>query len=133
MTGINPAMAMGFIPDINPFLKSANGRLAWWRIPQLLWCIKNTKRHLLKGIAFGVDPEYQRKGAFAELIHSIYNEHTRTKYSDFYLATIRGHNRVMVKSISNLGVEVERVHLAYRKILDNSIPLEPFDFMELTT
>ncbi|MEM6376612.1 MAG: hypothetical protein AAF705_00225, partial [Bacteroidota bacterium] len=96
-----------------------------------LFKIRTTKSHLLKGIAFGIDPDYQRRGAFAELIDSIYNDYTKNRYSDYYLATIRGHNTVMVKSISNLGVKVERVHLAYRKMLDENLPLNPFEFMEI--
>lgn len=126
-----PVAFAGFIPDINPFLKKMNGRLKWYKLPGLLWKIRTTKSHLLKGIAFGIDPAYQRRGAFAELIDSIYNDHTRQRYSDYYLATIRGHNTVMVKSISNLGVKVERVHLAYRKMLDQHLPLDPFEFMEI--
>ena len=128
-----PVAFAGFIPDINPFLKKMNGRLKWYKLPGLLLKIKTTKSHLLKGIAFGIDPDYQRRGAFAELIDSIYNDYTKKRYSDYYLATIRGHNTVMVKSISNLGVKVERVHLAYRKMLDENLPLNPFEFMEIGT
>lgn len=126
-----PVAFAGFIPDINPFLKKMQGKLKWYKLPGLLWKIRSTKRHLLKGIAFGIDPDYQRRGAFAELIDAIYNDHTQQRYSDYYLATIRGHNTVMVKSISNLGVKVERVHLAYRKMLDKKLPLNPFEFMEI--
>lgn len=126
-----PVAFAGFIPDINPFLKKMNGRLKWYKLPGLLYKIRTTKSHLLKGIAFGIDPAYQRRGAFAELIDAIYNDHTRQRYSDYYLATIRGHNTVMVKSISNLGVKMERVHLAYRKMLDKNLPLNPFEFMEI--
>jgi GNAT superfamily N-acetyltransferase len=128
-----PVAFAAFIPDINPFLRKMKGRLTWYKIPGLIWQIRRSKKHLLKGIAFGIDPEYQRRGAIAALIDYIYNDHTRGRYSDFYLATIRGHNSVMVNSISNLGVKVERVHLAYRKMLDKSLPLEPFDFLDLET
>lgn len=126
-----PVAFAAFIPDLNPFLRKLKGALPWYRIPGFIWRIRRAKTHLLKGIAFGIDPEYQRRGAFAALIDYIYNDHTRRRYTDFYLATIRGHNTLMVKSITNLGVKVERVHLAYRKMLDESLPLEPFDFMDV--
>ena len=126
-----PVAFAAFMPDLNPFLLKQAGRLRWYQIPGFLLRIRRAKKHLLKGIAFGIDPEYQRKGAFAALIAAIYNDHTRTRYSDFYLATIRGHNSVMVKSISNLGVAVERVHLAYRKMIDEQLPLAPFPFLEI--
>ncbi|HKK74645.1 MAG TPA: hypothetical protein VJ953_06215 [Saprospiraceae bacterium] len=126
-----PVAFAAFMPDLNPYLRPYKGKLRWHQIPSFLFRIRRAKSHLLKGIAFGIDPEYQRRGAFAALIDYIYNEHTQTRYSDFYLATIRGHNTVMVKSISNLGVQVERVHLAYRKMIDQSLALDPFPFMDL--
>lgn len=126
-----PVAFAAFMPDLNPFLRKYNGKLPWYRLPNFLLRIRRAKSHLLKGIAFGIDPEYQRRGAFAALIDYIYNEHTRTRYSHFYLATIRGHNSVMVKSISNLGVKVERVHIAYRKMIGEQFPLDPFPFMDL--
>lgn len=126
-----PVAFAAFMPDLNPFLRRYKGKLRWYQIPGFLLRIRRAKSHLLKGIAFGIDPEYQRRGAFAALIDYIYNEHTCTRYANFYLATIRGHNTVMVKSISNLGVEVERVHLAYRKMIDQQLPLDPFPFMEV--
>jgi hypothetical protein len=123
-----PVAFAGFIPDINPFLKPFKGRLNLLRIPLFLWRLKSAPKHLLKGIALGIDPAYQRIGAFAVLIDALYDEHLRWRYSDFYLATIRGHNSVMIKSIMNLGVEIQRVHLAFRKMMDPQLPLEPFDF-----
>ena len=124
-----PVAFAAFIPDINPFLKRMKGKLKWYQLPRLVWQVQSAKKHLLKGVAFGIDPSYQRKGAFASLVNAIYNKHTQTRFPNFYLATIRGHNTMMVKSISNLGVELEREHHAFRKMLDDTIPLDPFDFI----
>lgn len=126
-----PVAFAAFMPDLNPYLRKYKGKLHWYQVPNFLLRTRQAKAHPLKGIAFGIDPEYQRRGAFAALIDYIYSEHTRSRYPDFYLATIRGHNTVMVKSISNLGVEVERVHLAYRKMIDQQLPLQPFPFIHL--
>lgn len=125
-----PVAFVGFIPDINPFLRGFRGKLNFLRTPVFLWRLKSTRKHLLKGIAFGIDPAYQRLGAFAVLINDCYTQHTLKRYSDFYLATIRGHNTVMIKSIENLGVKTQRVHLAFRKMMDPGLPLSPFEFSE---
>ena len=79
-------------------------------------------------MAFGIHPEYQGKGVFPILAAHMNNDHNHKRYDKVIMATIRGHNIKMVKTCMQLGTEIDRVHVTYRKILDDSIPFEPFEF-----
>jgi len=128
--GDKPVGFAAFIPDINPYLRKANGKLNFLSIPGFFYRLKTAREMLLKGIAFGILPEYQGTGVFAVLVAKAHASPTVTRYQNYYLATIRGHNSLMIKSITKLAVQVNRVHLSFRKNLDPAIPFEPYPFLE---
>lgn len=117
------------LPEINPFLKHANGKMTWWNILRFLFKLRTTRKKGLKGIAFGVVKEFQKKGVESVMIDYLwhnYDPNISGKYDRLYLTTIRAHNEIMVKSVGNLGVFPNRIHLTYRKLLDDSLELNPF-------
>jgi hypothetical protein len=128
--GEQPIGFAGFIPDINPFLRKAKGKLNWLTLPGFFLRLKTTRIKPLKGIAFGIDPEYHGKGVFAVLTDFIYHQSTMTNYPHYYLAAIRAHNDIMVRSVKSLGVNIERIHLDMRRIIDPTISFEPNPFIE---
>lgn len=123
----------GLHPDINPFLKHANGKLSWWKIPQFLYKLKFQQPRWLKGIIFGVHPDFQGKGVFALLIDHLArtnNDFNLRQHSHLVLCTIRGHNKVMVDTMYKLGVKPDRVHIAYRKMLEPGLEVKSLDFID---
>lgn len=123
----------GLHPDINPFLRHAKGRLSWWKIPQFLYKLHYQRPQWLKGIIFGVHPDFQGKGVFALMIDhlaTVNNNINLTRYSHLVLCTIRGHNQIMVDTMHKLGVKADRVHIAYRKMLEPGLEVKRLHFIE---
>ncbi len=128
-----PVAFCGHKPPLNNHLRHPKGNLNWWTLPRFLWSLKMGKTKQVKGIAFGAIPEYQRKGATSLVIHHMYHVHDRhnpTTYDNVVLATIRGHNPLMIKTMLTLNVDIQRVHTAYRKMLDDSLPPHTLDFID---
>ena len=48
------------------------------------------------------------------------------------MATIRGHNEVMVKTCRKMNTDIHRVHLAYRKALTPDASWEAFEQMDVS-
>jgi GNAT superfamily N-acetyltransferase len=124
----NPVAFCAFLPDLNPYLKGLKGKLNWWRLPIFLFRLKTARVKNVKGVAFGIHPEYQGKGVFPIIADHMHNDHNKKYYDKAIMATIRGHNTRMVKTCMQLGTKIDRVHVTYRKILDDRIPFEPFEF-----
>ena len=118
------------LPDINPFFKFLKGRMNILKGLQFLYKLRVAKCKDIKGIAFGIHPDYHKKGVFSLLVQRIYDHPDfMDKYAYFSLATIRSYNEIMVKSTSNLGVKIDRMHYTYRKILDKNLSYEKYKFL----
>lgn len=129
--GEQPVGFCGLLPEVNPFFKHANGKLNLWTMPGFLWRFKTMRPQMVKGVAFGIHPDFQRKGIFPLMVDFLHTPHVLNRYSHIVLATIRGHNKVMIDTCAKLGVKPDRVHLAFRKMLDETLPFEPFDFTDV--
>lgn len=130
--GARPVGIIVMLPEINEFLRAAQGKLNFWTLPGFLLRLRYTRRRRsIKGILFGVDPDFQGRGLLTVLVDHLYNDYLKKQYEYYYLTTIRGHNEIMVNSIIKLNVYVDRVHVAYRKMLDASLPFEPFPFRQV--
>jgi GNAT superfamily N-acetyltransferase len=125
-----PAAFCALLPEINELLKFANGRLTWWKIPVLLWKKWRKKSYAAKGIGFGIHPDFQNKGAYAAIVEFMATPRNKKRYPLMVLTTVRAHNHEAVSVYKKLGVEVERIHIAYRKPLKADIRVEPFEFTE---
>lgn len=132
--GGKPAAFTVLLQEINHYLKPAKGKLRWWNILYLLYKLRFGRKRKLKGVAFGTHADYQRMGLFPVMVDYLYYTHkpsTVIVYPEFYLTTVRGHNKIMVDSMFKMGVKVQRVHVAYRKMLDPDAPFEPHSFLEV--
>ncbi len=125
-----PITMCAMMPEINQFLRKANGKLNLWTLPGFFMRRYWPRKKIIKGVAFGVHPDYRNKGGIAIIADYLY-PHGNKYYHSLVLTTIRGHNTKMVKSVLKLGVKVNKVHIAYRKILDTEIPFEAFPFYEV--
>ncbi|MBK7873896.1 MAG: hypothetical protein IPJ74_26200 [Saprospiraceae bacterium] len=127
----HPAGFMALYPDVNPYLKHAKGKLNLWTIPIFLWKKNRAKTRIAKGMGFGIHPDYQSKGIFALLMDYLSTERNVHVYPYMCLAGIRTHNHEIRSLYAKLNVEIDRVHVAYRKYLNPAIPYEPFEFIKV--
>lgn len=133
--GEKPIGFCALIPEINDFLRSAHGRLNLLTLPGFLWRKYFLRPQKVKGIAFGIANEWQRRGLFACIVQHMYesdNHANPQKYSDILLATIRGHNMAMNNIVQTLNVKIQRIHIAYRKMLSTNHVSQPFPFIDTT-
>lgn len=131
-----PIGMAGLIPDINCFMKDVNGKMDWKGLPRFLWRLKFQKHpRNCKGVAFGIVSDYQRMGVYPLMVDAMFqsgNQHNKKTYKYVDLATIRGHNEVMVKTCQKMNTKVDRVHIAYRKALTPTATWESFVQMDLS-
>ncbi|MEM6376611.1 MAG: GNAT family N-acetyltransferase [Bacteroidota bacterium] len=127
-----PAGFVVLYPDINPLIKHAKGKLNWRTIPAFLWKKSRAKTFNAKGMGFGIHPEYQSKGIFALLINYLGTDKILAKYPKMYLATIRTHNHEIRSIYAKLKVGIDRVHVTFRKAVDPSVKVTPFEFIDFS-
>ena len=125
-----PAGFVALYPDINPLLRHAKGKLNFWTIPVFLLKKRFKKTYNAKGLGFGIHPEYQAKGIFALLIDFLCSPRNVQRYPRMCLAGIRTHNHGIRSVYAKLQVDIDRIHVAYRKPLEPGIAIEPFEFIE---
>ncbi|CAH1000762.1 Protein YghO [Neolewinella maritima] len=132
-----PIGLAGLIPDINCFLGGVNGKLDWRGLPKFLYRLKFQKQPRdCKGIAFGIAQDYQRQGVYPLMVDAMFqsgNRHTSRTYRHVDMATIRGHNKLMVDTCRQMNTDIHRVHVAYRKALVEDGSWEPFAMMDVST
>lgn len=125
-----PAGFCALFPDINPLLKPLKGKMAGINILRFLWNKYRHKPHQIKGIGFGIHPDYKTKGIFAFIVEFMATPHNLATYTDLFLTTVRAHNKEAVSIYSKLAVQIDRVHIAYRKALQPGITIEPHEFLD---
>lgn len=130
-----PIGLAGLIPDINCFMKGVNGQLNWKGLPRFLYRLKFQKQpRNCKGVAFGIVDKFQRMGVYPLMVDAMFqsgNRHTSRTYKYVDMATIRGHNEIMVKTCEKMNTKIHREHMAYRKALVSGASWEAFTTMDL--
>ncbi len=90
------------LPEVNPFFKPFIGNLNFLNSLRFLYNLRKAKERDVKGVAFGIHPEFHKKGLFSLLVQYIYDSPGfSSQYRYFNLATIRAYNEIMVKSTTN--------------------------------
>lgn len=125
-----PAGFIALYPDINPALKGSKGKLNAWTLPRFLLRNKLQRQKNAKGMGFGVHPDFQSKGIFAFLVDYLCSPRNLAKYPEMFLAQIRTHNHNIRSMYAKLGVEVDRIHITYRKALEKDMEITPFEFLD---
>lgn len=126
-----PAGFVALYPDINPLLKGLHGKLNLFTLPRFFFRKLTTHTYNIKGMGFGIHPEYQSKGIFALLIDHMFTDRILKRYPRMYLATVRAHNHEIRSIYEKLHVGIDRVHVAYRKALRPGTEIKPFEFIDL--
>ena len=120
------------LPDINFHLSALNGRFGPWQMLRFAlhrWLSPSNK---IVGQAFGIVPSHQNRGLEGALVVKLdqaiqnQNERTRHHYQWMEMNWIGSFNPVMIKMTKQLGAEVVKTHVTYRKILDKNITWQPY-------
>ncbi|NJC27176.1 hypothetical protein [Neolewinella antarctica] len=131
-----PVGLAGLIPDINCFLHGTDGILGLFGMPKFLYRLKFQKQpRNCKGIAFGIAQDHQRLGVYPLMVDAMFqsgNKHTSRTYKYVDMATIRGHNKLMVDTCRQMNTEIHRVHVAYRKGLVAGAKWDAFAMMDVS-
>ena len=131
-----PIGLAGLIPDLNCFLGGVHGKLNWLGLPRFLYRLKFQQQpRNCKGIAFGIAQDYQRQGVYPLMVDAMFqsgDRHTSRTYRYVDMATIRGHNKLMVDTCRQMNTEIHRVHMAYRKGLVPEASWEPFAMLDVS-
>lgn len=125
-----PAGFCILFPDVNTFFKPLKGKMNILKGLQFLYNLHRAKKKDIKGVAFGIHPDFHKKGVYSLMVQKLYDTPGLTEgYEYINLATIRSYNDIMIKSTANLGVRVDRIHYTYRKVIDPSFEFKPFVFI----
>jgi len=110
------------IPDINPIIKSFNGRLNLINKLRLLFDLKirkKTKRAL--GLIFAAVPEFQGKGITDGMISFFEDEVERgMHYTDLEMNWIGDFNPKMMNMVKLLYPDIRKTHITYRFLFDRN-------------
>jgi GNAT superfamily N-acetyltransferase len=113
------------LPEINQIFKHVNGNLNWYGKLKFLYHKWRGTCTTFFGLAFGIDPDFQRKG----LEGAIFDEckqivSRKNKYVDVVITWIGDFNPKMIHVIENLGANKLRTLATYRYLFDRSAPFE---------
>lgn len=106
------------IIDVNQIFKHVNGNLNWWGKLTFLyyrWKVKITR---IRGVVFGVVPEYQNKGAYSSMLVSMYDVVLKDPYlKTTELSWIGDYNPKMHALFRSLNATKTKLHFTYKKLL----------------
>ncbi len=112
------------LPEINQILKYVNGKLDWIGKLKFVWhTVMRTNRKAF-GILFGVVPEHQAKGLDGAMVMEsrrvLQDEYKR--YDEYEMNWIGDFNPKMIKIVDQVGGQIIKTHVTYRKLFDSSKP-----------
>lgn len=114
------------LPEVNQIFKHVNGNLNWWgKLIFLYHKWRKTCKKML-GLVFGIVPEHQGKGVEGALVMStakkVQDEYHR--YPDLEMNWIGDFNPKMLRVVEQVGGEIVKTHITYRKLFDESKPFK---------
>ena len=106
------------ILDINPIFRHVRGNLNWWGKLKFLYYRKRIKIDRVRGVIFGVVPDYQNKGAYSGMLvkmHEVLKEDPVIKSTE--LSWIGDFNPKMHALFRSLNAQKTKLHFTYKKLL----------------
>ncbi len=126
-----PAAFIVMVPDVNQLFKYVNGKLNLIGKLKFLYHKLTKPMHKLKGLVFGIHPDYHNLGLDAALVYHFYQEVSKTwQYTEAGISWIGGFNPKMHSLIQALHGEVAKIHYTYRKLFDENLVFKPFQLNE---
>ncbi|MEN7548174.1 hypothetical protein AAG747_09650 [Rapidithrix thailandica] len=111
------------LPELNQLFKHLNGQFNWWAKLKFLYYQKFVGANKLFGVAFGITPAHQGKGVEAALIVAYQREFANVenyRYKDVELNWIGDFNPKMIRICEQIGAEVKKTHVTFRKLFDET-------------
>ncbi|MEQ8926006.1 MAG: hypothetical protein RLO81_09360 [Fulvivirga sp.] len=114
------------LPEVNQIFKYVNGKLDW--IGKLKFVYHKWRKSCNKmlGLVFGIAPEHQGKGvegalvlATAQMVQKDYQ-----RYDDLEMNWIGDFNPKMIRVVEQVGGDVVKTHVTYRKLFDETKPFK---------
>lgn len=114
--GNDPVAFYVSVIDINQIFKKLNGNLNLWNKLRFLWYKSRVKVDRIRGIVFGVIPEYQGMGLASGMIMKIFEMFEKDKHlKSTELAWVGNFNPKMLNLLKDLGAKETKVHITYYK------------------
>lgn len=114
------------LPEVNQIFKHVNGKLDIFGKLKFLYHTWRKTCDKMFGVVFGVVPEHQGKGvegalvvATAEMVQKKY-----TRYKTMEMNWIGDFNPKMIRVVEQVGGDVVKTHITYRKLFDESKPFK---------
>jgi len=102
--------------DVNQIFKKLKGNLNWWGKLKFLYYKRVIKIDRIRGIVFGVVPEYQGRGLTSGMIMKVFEVFGKDPYlKSTELSWVGDFNPKMLSLLMNLGAEQTKVHITYHK------------------
>lgn len=103
--------------DLNQILKKVGHNMNWWGKIKFFYHLKTTKINKIRGIIFGVVPQYQNKGVYSIMIMKMYEVmKTDPNVRSTELAWIGDFNPKMHALFDSLKAKQVKVHYTYEKL-----------------
>ncbi|MGK7389340.1 MAG: hypothetical protein ACNS60_03290 [Candidatus Cyclobacteriaceae bacterium M2_1C_046] len=114
------------LPEVNQIFKHVNGKLDLIGKLKFLYHKWAKTYDKMFGVVFGVVPEHQGKGvegamvvATAEMVQKKY-----TRYDTVEMNWIGDFNPKMIRVVEQVGADIVKTHITYRKLFDESKPFK---------
>ena len=105
------------IIDLNQIFRHVNGNMNLWGKLKFLWFKNTVKINKIRGIIFGVVPEYQSKGVYSILIIKMFEVMKKDpNLVSTELAWIGDFNPKMHALFKSLNAKKVKVHFTYEKL-----------------
>ena len=114
------------LPEVNQIFKYVNGKLDLIGKLKFVWHKWRKSCNKMLGLVFGIVPEHQGKGvegalvlATAQMVQKDYQ-----RYDDLEMNWIGDFNPKMIRVVEQVGGDVVKTHITYRKLFDESKPFK---------
>lgn len=114
------------LPEVNQIFKHVNGKLDLIGKLKFLYHKWTKSCNKMLGLVFGIVPEHQGKGlegalvlATAQMVQKDYQ-----RYDDLEMNWIGDFNPKMIRVVEQVGGDIVKTHITYRKLFDESKPFK---------
>ncbi len=114
------------LPEINPLIGKLNGQFNLLAKLKFLYYKKRGLCKKMFGVAFGIVPEFQKKGLEGAIVvyFSKIAWDKSFPYEELELNWIGDFNPKMIRVVEQMGCSVRKTHRTYRMLFDPSKPFE---------
>lgn len=106
------------IIDVNQWFKNVKGKMNWLGKLRFLWAKYTVPVTRIRGIVFGVVPDYQGRGLYSGMIMKIFEVFQKDPHlSSTELAWIGDFNPRMHALFESLGAKTIKIHYTYEKTI----------------